>query len=224
MKHIFILSVPFMLFSCTQDTEVKIDEKKAEATEISSREVGLIDYEKSNEYDTRIAYNDSFFVVLNFEVGHADFYAAQSTLHQLREGKIMDLNHASSTHNAQKFTALVDSLSLTELDVCGFLSHNQKTSKIDTCIYDNAQTKAHVGSVHFSIDYSSKGITTLLIKSPKTNYKKVISRDLTPSFPRIVMMDITGDNVSELFILFPCSDYWDSRCFRLKIYDVHDFI
>jgi hypothetical protein len=89
-------------------------------------------------------------------------------------------------------------------------------------LYQRNRIRKHNGAL-VRLCYYDQGTTELLIVSGNNEFKKVLSSEVLPYSPLIELFDITGDQNRELFVFYPCTDFWDATCYRLEIYDISDF-
>ena len=96
------------------------------------------------------------------------------------------------------------------------LSSRESTDSTQFYPYNQAE---RVGNTLFHLKYGKSGIDLEITKN-KTTTIQHITDELFPSNPGLNFYNIQGDNRKELFLFYPCSDYWDSQCLRISIWNV----
>ena len=82
----------------------------------------LIDYAGSDTYDTKIAFSKTHLVLMNFDLGHADFYPSSAKITLIKNGTLSSSQTHEVDDSSAQFDHLVDSLVLTQTAVNNWVS------------------------------------------------------------------------------------------------------
>ncbi|GAB5416636.1 MAG: hypothetical protein Crog4KO_21240 [Crocinitomicaceae bacterium] len=214
---LFSLNI-LLLASCSSPYEQEVkQESQLDIPLMNTLDFSIVDFDSLDIYDTRIAFSDSFFIALNYDVGHGDFYAStarvitQQSDHSRSE--MFDVQKAES-----RFKQTADSLGLdifTAKEFIALLTQDSSSLKNKVLIQETCNTQ-------FKLKYSQKGIVTLEINSNNTSQNEVLLDELLPSHPSIGLFDFNKDSKKELVLFIPSYDYWPSQCFQVLLFDISD--
>jgi len=206
---VFIITIT-SLIGCNKNYQIEL---------LLEEEIGVINYEKSKIYDTKISYSDSILLVLNYDLGHSNFYASTASLKLLKYGKTITKENQECKKIETIYYNIQDSLNLEEISIEKLIY-----GKINIKNSNKIQIKKINENILVKLSYEDTGITELIINKKGREFKQILSKNIFPSSPIINMYDINGDSNKDLFIFYPCNDYWDSKCYRVVVYDISSFL
>ena len=200
----------------------------------------VIDYAASDTYDTKIAFSKTHLVLMNFDLGHADFYATSAKLTIFKNGTMSSHQTIDLDGRSTQLGQLVDSLTLTQTVVSQWVlrkndplsSNEMSLLGIKSSDLKPENTKYVASGCHqvkksnnliLHLSYSKTGVTTLTVVSGTKIIRETLSKEVLPDSPFMTLMDITGDGKKELFVFYPDVDYWESKSYQMVIYDMSDF-
>lgn len=215
--------------------------KKAEMRLLTKNKIWLIDYMQSNTYDTKIALSESKFLVMNYYLGHSDFFTSTASIILLNNGKETLSQEGTVAEIEELYVHLKDSLDLNtrilseiitrrndQLTLNDFskLTISEDDLSLDSLsgVISSQNYVKKRGRTLIHSSYSKKAITEIQIFSKKKTFSKITSKDQFIDSPTIELIDVSGDKKEELFIFYPSTDYWESESYELEIYSIDDFL
>ncbi|MEO7522462.1 MAG: hypothetical protein ABIT58_00130 [Ferruginibacter sp.] len=175
----------------------------------------ITDNGHDKKYNSRIAFNDTVFVISEFGMAHTEYMAVDSNTYVWIRGK--------TAENKLAFKDVVEKYKLNQLDFNKFTSLQNDTlllggHKLDSIEYYHL-TARKSNNGNMLAYYKLKGDSSLIdlfIKNKNYTFHLPPNKWIDPSFE---LLDITGDGIDEIFVLNFGPAYWGGEWY-IEVYQI----